>query len=84
MAACGCRGIRVCARWRNSRSGFSNFLLDMGPRPEGKSLDRKNNEGDYEPSNCRWATAVQQANNRRNSKRTPDEITAAGAGFGEG
>jgi hypothetical protein len=69
----GGRGITVCDRWRQS---FTNFLADMGRCPDGYSLDRIDNDGNYEPSNCRWATREQQMrNNRRNRLLTHDGRT---------
>ncbi len=59
------RGIRVCERWKDKERGFQNFLEDMGVRPEGMTLDRRDVDGNYEKSNCRWATPKQQHENRR-------------------
>lgn len=61
-------GVSVCERWTGP-DGFANFMADMGPRPSADhSIDRKDNDGSYEPSNCRWATEKEQQRNRRNNR----------------
>lgn len=69
----GGRGITVCDRWRYGvvgKTGLECFIEDMGPRPEGLTLDRRNNDGNYEPGNCRWATWSEQLTNRRPNRRS--------------
>ncbi len=64
-------GITVCERWLE----FKNFYEDMGDRPAGKTLDRINPYGNYEPNNCRWATYKEQVHNRRRNYTVPEGVT---------
>lgn len=66
----GGRGISVCDEWKKS---FVKFKEDMGERPVGKTLDRKNNNGDYNKENCKWSSDIEQQNNKSNSIKIPHE-----------
>ena len=68
-ASYGGRGIRVCGRWRKSGCvGLKNFIEDMKLRPKNKELDRKDNNGNYTPTNCRWVTRKTNSSNRRSAR----------------
>lgn len=74
----GARGISVCDSWRHS---FKQFYLDMGKRPHGMTIDRIDNNGNYEPSNCKWSTCLEQSLNKRvykNNKTGYSGITIYG------
>jgi len=66
----GGRGIKVCDRWLK----FDNFLADMGVRPDGLSIERLDNDGNYQLSNCKWATQTEQNRNKRNTKLTAEKV----------
>jgi hypothetical protein len=68
----GGRGISVCERWRDPRLFIADILRDLGPRPDGCTLDRVDNDGDYKPGNVRWATAAEQ---RGNQRPTPPSVS---------
>jgi hypothetical protein len=70
----GGRGITVCDRWLDPSTGYAAFVADMGPRPARFSLDRINSDGNYDPSNCRWASAKTQTRNRSNTKISDADI----------
>jgi hypothetical protein len=64
----GGRGIKICKRWLIEMIGFMNFLKDMGPKPGREyTLERKDNDGNYDPGNCKWATMKEQSKNKRTS-----------------
>ena len=79
----GGRGITVCDEWRNNKHAYIDFIYNLsdgdisklGAGPDQLTVDRINNDGNYEPSNCRWATPTEQANNKRIQKNSPFKIS---------
>ena len=69
----GARGIRMCRSWRRGRAGFRHFMLDVGPRPPGAILARKDKRGHYEPANVQWSTRAAQNRNGGWCKLTRDQ-----------
>lgn len=71
----GGRGIKVCDKWREREMGFWNFVTDMGIRPKGYYLVRIDDDGDYEPDNCRWLSPSENAYNRRKKSTNKSGVT---------
>jgi len=69
----GGRGIRICDRWQGT-GAFARFLADMGERPHEMTLERRDNDGDYTPDNCRWDSPSEQARNRRSTRLNWDVV----------
>ena len=69
----GGRGISVCSRWLEHKTGFKNFLSDMGEKPTGFTLERINNNGNYEPTNCKWASRKEQQRNQSITRKVTIE-----------